>query len=386
MNLFSLHINPIIYLLPLPIFYLYILKKKKPDYYSLILEADKHFNLEERLITFWEYRDYEDSYGLMRKLKKDLEDRLSSIDLTKSYKFRPSNILKLLSLLFLFLLILNLIYSFPKDISKIVELVEDKRQENLRQTSKLLSQEKNKLIDEELLNKNIPKEALSQDEYDKEKIKDLEKPKSLEEFLSQYNFSKNDLKKEMSETNSDLTQKEKEAKSEKSKESQQRGSETAINNNLTGGAGVNQPFSSQSKRGNLQEERGENELRKDIEGSPSQSISEKMVQSPVLGDSDYSAKDRTKSGSLPGTEERETKLGDKETERKVFSGEKVYVPPTISEEEGKNYLFQAPTLEGRRKLKGENLNFSPIYEREKPVASRILPLEFQEILKIYFSQ
>lgn len=386
MNLFSLYINPIIFLLPLPIFYLYLLKRKKPDYYNLILNADRYFDLEERLITFWEYKDYEDSYGLMRKLKKDLEDKLSSIDLTKSYKFKPSNLFKLLSLFFIFLLILNFIYSFPKDIYKVVKLVEEKRQENLRQTSKLLSQEKNRLIDEDLLHKNFPKEALSQEEYNKEKIEDLQKPKSLEEFLSQYNFNKNDLKQEMLKLASDSTQKEKENTSNKNNEPQQKGSETALSNNITGGAGMNQPFASQSNKGSSQKESVENNISENKGENLSQNLSERMLQTPVLGDSSYRAKDKTNLGSLPGTEERETKLGDKESERKVFAGEKIYVPPTISEEEGKNYLFQAPTLEGRRKLTGGALNLSPIYEKEKPVASRILPLEFQEILKIYFSQ
>lgn len=352
----------------------------------MILKADKHFALEERLITFWEYKDYEDSYGLMRKLKKDLEDKLSSIDLSKSYKFRPSNLLKVLSLLFIFLFILNFIYSFPKDISKMVKLVEEKRQENLQQTSKLLLQEKNKIIDKELLNKSLPKEVLSQEEYNKEKIEDLQKPKSLEEFLSQYNFNKNDLKQEIPKLASDLTQKEKENTSNKNNESQQKGSETAINNNITGGAGINQPFLSQSNKGGFQKENIESSLNENKGENISQNLSERMIQNPVLGDSNYSAKDRTNSGSLPGTEERETKLGDKETERKVFAGEKIYVPPAISEEEGRNYLFQAPTLEGRRRLTGGPLRLSPIYEKEKPVASRILPLEFQEILKIYFSQ
>lgn len=367
----------------MPIFCFYLLKRKRPDYYEVIFRTDKHFALEERLITFWEYRDYEDPYGLMRKLKEDLEDKLASIDLSKAYKFQPSNLLKFLSLLFVFLLILNLLYSFPRDTFKGINLVEDKKTENLEKKAKLAFQDKNKLLEEDLINKNLTKEPLSQEEIDREKIKDLERPKSLEEFLSQYNLDKSTLKKEEPKSSSNLEKKEKENSSQENNESRKTSPDVALNNNPTQGAGMNQTLSSQEKK-TPQGGESERELSKDLGENLTKAPIERGFQSPVLGDGDYRKKDT--SGSLPGTEERETKLGDKETERKVFSGEKIYIPPSLSEEEGKNYLFQAPTLEGRRKLTGSSLSLSPIYEKEKPVASRILPLEFQEILKIYFSQ
>jgi len=371
--------NFFILLLPFPIFYLYFIKKKKPNYYQIILQTDKYFSLDEELITFWEYKDYYDPYGLMERLRKRLEEKLSKIDLSKAYKFKPSPLLKILFLIFVFLLILNLITSkdMPKSIPHILENKENQESKVSRIPEEKLA------LNEELSKKNIPKEKISQEEFDKEKLKEMEKPKSLEEFLSQYNLDKNTLKKENNQAEKHKEERKEASSKNNNQEKGEEGKEQNISNLPFQGAGKSyayaNPYESKEKS-TLQDEKA---LKEDMKGSETPSNQEGTL--PVPTESGKEVDKNAKLGNLPGTEERPDKLGQ-ETQRKVFTGEKIYVPPSQSEELGKNYLFQAPTLEGRRLSQDKSLSFNPSYAKEKAVSSRILPLEFKEILKTYFSQ
>ncbi|MGC8930986.1 MAG: hypothetical protein ACP5K6_05545 [Dictyoglomus sp.] len=292
--------------------------------------------------------------------------------------------MKTLLILFLFLLFLNLVYSFPKDISKAINNANKENKQEVK--SQRIINNKSKILEDNLSSENLKKERISQEEYNKERIEDLEKPKSLEEFLSQYNFDKNTLKNNKVKTSSEKSNEEKESNLNKNEE--QKGSKEASidSSNLPTSAGRNQAFLDQTSKSSLKEPTGEKEEGSTLENNnpPEMSLKDRMLQNPSPGEG---LPENTKqTGSLPGTEERETKLGEAKSQRRVFSGEKIYVPPSLSEKEGKNYLFQAPTLEGRRKASGSNINLNPSYEEENPTASRILPKEFQEILKLYFSQ
>lgn len=320
----------------------------------------------------------------MEKLRKDLQEKLSRIDLSKAYKFKPSKLLKILLILFLFLLLLNLVYSFPKDISKVINNANKESKQEIK--SQRITNNKSKIFEDNLLSENLQKEKISQEEYNKERMEDLEKPKSLEEFLSQYNFDKNTLKNDKVKTSSEKPKEEKESGQNKNEE--RKGSKEASidSSNLPTSAGKNQASLAQTPKSSLKESTGEKEedLIPENNNPPEMSLKDRMLQNPSPGEG---LPENTKqTGSLPGTEERETKLGETESQRRVFSGEKIYVPPFLSEKEGKNYLFRAPTLEGRRKTSGSNVSLNPSYEKENPTASRILPKEFQEILKLYFSQ
>jgi len=371
--------NFFVLLLPFPIFYLYFIKKKKPNYYQIILQADKHFSLDEELITFWEYKDYDDPYGLMERLRRRLEEKLSHLDLSKAYKFKPSHLLKILSLIFVFLLMLNLINS--KDMPKNIAQIWEKKENQERNISRI--PEEKLALNDELSKKNIPKEKISQEEYDKEKLKEMEKPKSLEEFLSQYNMDKNTLKKENKKAENQKEEKKEASNKNNNQERGEEGKEQNISNLPSQGAGKSYAYANpyESKDENVSQE--EKALNEEGKGSETPSNQERTLQTPT--ESGKEVDKNAKSGNLPGTEERPDKLGQ-ETQRKVFTGEKIYVPPSQSEELGKNYLFQAPTLEGRRLSQDKSLSYNPSYTKEKAVSSRILPLEFQEILKTYFSQ
>jgi len=330
LNLFSLRVSFAVYsILYILTFYLYIRLKKKPDHYKIIFRADRHYSLEERLITFWEYKDFNDSYGLINKLKEELEEKLSKIDLSKAYKFKPSKLLKGLLLFFVILLIFNLVYSFPKDISKVINLAHEKNKEQNQNLQKIVNN-KGKMLENDLLNEKLQKEKASEDEFYKEKIGDLQKPKSLEEFLSQYNFDKNTLKNEKIKTaSSNKTQEEKENSENKNKEEKGKENKEASidSSNLPSLAGKNQASLAQSPKSSGAEREGEENLPKEDSNLSQNSPQERMLQNPIPGEG---LPEKTKqTGSLPGTEERETKLGETESQRKVFSGEKIYVPPSL---------------------------------------------------------
>ncbi len=359
---------------------LYLLKKKKPEDLEVIIKADRHFSLEERLITFWEYKEHQDPYGLIERLKEDLEERIRYIDLRKAYSFRPSRLLKTLAFLTLILLALNLIVSPPKNLVSALSPEGNEKAYNEQKNS--LLEKKAHLSDNVLEGEGVKKQQVSQEDFNKEKVESFETPKSLEEFLSQWDFDKNNAKSNESQKESQKTEEKKE-ESTAQKEGNEKSS-IGSSNNMPSLGSVASGISPSMEEGSSSQGEKEEGQTAGTENMPAQSQQERMIQAPIPGGKVADKKDA--SSSLPGTEERNTKLGEKESERKVFSGENVSVPSPQEEEKGKNYLFQAPTLTGERKTVGDSVSVSPQYQEENPVASRILPQEFQDILKIYFSQ
>ncbi|HOJ92617.1 MAG TPA: hypothetical protein PKW23_03000, partial [Dictyoglomaceae bacterium] len=213
-RLLSFSFNVFFFLLPLPIFMLYLLKKKKPEDLEVIIKADRHFSLEERLITFWEYKEHQDPYGLIERLKEDLEERIRYIDLRKAYSFKPSKLLKTMAFLTLILLALSLIISPPKNLISAFNPTENKRAYNEQKNS--LLEKKAHLSDNILEGEGVKKQQVSQEDFNKEKVESFETPKSLEEFLSQWDFDKNNTKfKESQKENQKVEDKKEESTAQK---------------------------------------------------------------------------------------------------------------------------------------------------------------------------
>lgn len=374
--------NPYIPILTLLIsYFLYKHLRKSPNFEKIILNSDRHFNLEERLITFWEYREYNEPYGLMEKLILELENKLSNRSLKSSYKWKPSKFLIIITILMVMLIVLNILSSYTP-IQKTQTIYE---KENIEQELSLKLQENPSSKIQ--ISKNIPGEKISEEKRDKEKsIAEKEKDKILEKLLSEWDFEEEKLMEEFlqKKTTSSSNEKNTSLKNQEEKDILQ---QEGISKNYMdqksafSRENVNKEFKSDEgiSQGNL--------------GIESQESREGLTKDEGIKDlnidSSYNKpeKDLEAKGSLPGIEERKEKLGSKPTPRLNVEAEKVYVPSQgMDESKKKIYLFEAPSLKEEKNKVITTLNPSIISKNEYPTYPRVIPQDLQEIIKSYFSE
>ncbi|MGB9856647.1 MAG: hypothetical protein ACPLKX_00695 [Dictyoglomaceae bacterium] len=383
LNYFSLLNNNfyIIALLPLPTYIFYILVKKKPDLNKVILNSDRYFSLEERLITAWEYKEYKEPYGLMENLIKDIEEKLSDKSLKDSYSFRPSRFLRILTLIMLLLIILNIARSISPLQKKPLLSKRDKLEEEFTQEMKRDYPSKLQV------SKKIPGEKITEERREKEKLlAEREKDKVLEKLLSEWNFEEEKLIEELMQKNPTSSQ-DKNKSSLKLKEES-----TSPQEGTT-------PYIQQKNisldnlyRENTSEENPSNQnygTKEDKENLPEMPKEDKVGEgTDINAPSQEPEKDIKSQGSLPGTTERKEKLGKNPTPRLNVNPEKIYVPSQeMDESKKKVYLIEAPALKEKREKAVTSLPFSlPQYKFESSTSPRVIPQDLQEIIKSYFSQ
>ncbi len=368
---------PILLLLTSYLMYKYL--RKRPNFEKVLLNADKFFNLEESLITLWEYKEYNEPYGIMKKLIYELENKLSNKSLKTSYRWKPSKLLSILTLIMIVLIILNILNSYSS-IQKHKTIL---KEENIEQESSLKLKEN--LSSKIQISKNIQGEKITEEKREKEKTSvEKEKDKVLEKLLSEWDFEEEKLIEELLQkktTSSD--EKNSPSKIQEEKNIQQEGfSQNYMDQkNAFLRENPNKEFKSDKNisQGNFGMESGE--LGKGIERD--ETIKDLNIDSSY----NKSEKDKEAKGSLPGIEERKEKLGSKPTPRLNVEAEKVYVPSQgIDESKKKVYLFEAPSIKEEKEKVITPINSPVISKSESPTYPRLIPQDLQEIIKSYFSE
>ncbi|MCS7201879.1 MAG: hypothetical protein NZ841_03790 [Dictyoglomus sp.] len=339
-------------------YFLYKYLRKRPNFEKVILNSDIYFNLEERLITFWEYREYNEPYGLIERLVSDIENRLSSKSLRNSYKWKPSKFLLILTILMIILIILNLMNfynSIPKNI---------------------VNTEKEDIPSKIQVSKNIQGEKLTEEEREKEKsVAEKREDKILEKLLSEWNFEEEKVIEEFLQKR--ITSSEKNISSETKEENKKQ-------------EGVVQSYANQKSA--FLNETTNKEFQENL-GMENKETGEGLIKEEGIKDlninSSYnkSEKNQESRGSLPGIEERKEKLGSKPTPRLNVETEKIYVPSQgMDESKKKIYLFEAPSLKEDKNKSITPINPSVTNRGEYATYPRIIPQDLQEIIKSYFSE
>jgi hypothetical protein len=376
-------INIYIFLtIPFPIYLFYILFWKKPDFQKVLLESDKKLNLDERLITIWEYRNYNDPYGLMDKISRDLEEKIKGRSIKDYYHWKPSRLLKLLCVLLIFLIILNFARSIsPAKNNFIVE--KNEKKEEIKESNPIEQKIKRELQ----ISKNLKGEKLTEEKRKQEKSAlEKEKDKNLEKILSEWNFEEEkimeEMKKKFSSSSNDKNKKSIFPTEKTPPSLGNTPSEGEISQNKDGEGNkdkIEQKNNLDTQEGNKGEEIGNSG-----ENSKSNRIGDlRNLDIPTekpKGNEDAQ-------GSLPGTAEREQKLGKKPTPRLNTNPERVIVPsPGIDESKKRVYLIEAPSLKEEKEKSIMSLSSSFQYRAEESTSPRVIPWDLQEIIKSYFSQ
>ncbi|PMQ02121.1 MAG: hypothetical protein CBR30_00220 [Dictyoglomus sp. NZ13-RE01] len=375
-----------ILLIPITLF-LYLHLYKKPDFERIIYNSDKYFSLEERLITLWEYKDFNDPYGFKEKLVKETEDKISNKSLKESYPFKLSKFSKLLIVITILMLILN----------SIKLLNPPKKDTNLAFEDKKVTEEKkpNLLLDRKekpslKISKNIKGEKITEEKREEE-ISKLENNKNkelknIEKLLSEWDFEEKKLMEELSKN-----KKEEGKNSGKNEGQNSRGDNQSLSQslvpNLQGGSNLRNYSSTEQgeqKKGNSKGE-GIQEGENSISEFPKEYKKGERLE--FNASPNTSQKDMKNSGSLPGTAEREQKLGNNPSPRLNVNPEQVQVPSYgMDDSKKKVYLFSAPSLKENKERIESSLSFEASYRYESAVGTRIIPQDYQEIIKSYFSQ
>ncbi|MEN2984055.1 MAG: hypothetical protein ABDH25_03410 [Dictyoglomaceae bacterium] len=346
-------------------YFLYKYLRKRPNFEKVILNSDIYFNLEERLITFWEYREYNEPYGLIERLVSDIENRLSTKSLKSSYKWKPSKFLLILTILMIILIILNLM-NFYNSIPK-----------------NMVTTEKENIPSKIQVSKNIQGEKLTEEEREKEKsVAEKREDKILEKLLSEWNFEEEKVIEEFLQKRTTSSEKNTSFETEEENKRQE---------------GVVQSYANQKSTFLSETTNKEFNFDKDISqenlGMENKETGEGLTKEEGIKDlnidSSYNKSESKQEsrGSLPGIEERKEKLGSKPTPRLNVEAEKIYVPSQgMDESKKKIYLFEAPSLKEDKNKSITPINPSVTNRGEYATYPRIIPQDLQEIIKSYFSE